>query len=146
MTTDHHIYELASLFRSAIVRTDRSKLPITFAEFPAGSCGDAAILLGTFLTERGCGDFTYISAFRGSNDDDSWHTHAWVAQYDLVVDITADQFPDSDDPVIVVRDSPWHSQFTVDQSHAAHYCVYDANTRHALKRAYDVVMENEYAA
>ena len=45
--------ERATNFRDAIERCERSSLPITFENFPCGSCGDVTLLLGTFLSEQG---------------------------------------------------------------------------------------------
>jgi hypothetical protein len=44
--------ELAGAFRDATERTDRKRLPIAFENFPRGSCGEVAPLLGTFLERR----------------------------------------------------------------------------------------------
>src|SRR5215467_5971474 len=96
--------ELASAFRSAIERTDRKELPITFEHFPLGSCGDTTDLLAEFLKDCGCGAFRRVCGMRG-------HSHAWLVADGVIVDITADQFDDMSERVIVAARSQWHETF-----------------------------------
>jgi hypothetical protein len=80
---------------------------ISLAEFPKGSCGDTCELLGQFLADSGLGDWQYCSGQR----DEPFHTHAWLEQDGLILDITADQFPDVDEPVLLTQDPSWHARF-----------------------------------
>ena len=66
-------------------------------------------MLGTYLEELGYGQFFYQLGFYGTVEREPHGTHVWIAQNDLVVDITADQFPDIDDEIIVTKSSPWHA-------------------------------------
>ena len=75
-------------------------------QFPLGSCGDVCELLGEYFIDRGLGRCTY----RNGQVPDRNSTHAWLQRHGLIVDITADQFPEVDSPVIVERDSHWHRQ------------------------------------
>jgi len=68
-------------------------------------------LLGAYLNDSGERGFVYVSGERGSKDDDSWTTHAWIERDGLVVDITCDQFPDAPAAVIVSPNSDWHRCF-----------------------------------
>jgi len=79
--------------------------------FPSGACGDTALLFGTFLTDRSVPGFKYVCGERGRKIDDTWTSHAWLQRDDLVVDLTADQFPDATAGIIVSSPSPWHMQF-----------------------------------
>ena len=135
------IFDCATEFRLAIERTDRARLPIGLTEFPAGSCSDASILLGVYLSEKGHGEFELIRGHRGRMDDDTYGTHAWLFQNDLVVDITADQFDEIEQSVLVKRDSDWHEQFEIDGRNLAHFKIYDSNTCSTLRNAYRVVMK-----
>jgi hypothetical protein len=103
MITSHarlcRLRELAGAFRSAIVGMDRERLPATFREFPRGACGDAALLLGTFLKEQGEGSFQYVCGWREG------YSHAWLEADGIIIDITADSFPDRSDALIVTRRS-----------------------------------------
>jgi len=93
-----HLSNLAAAFRRAIEETPVLVRPFTMSELPHGSCGDAALLLGTYLAEAGFPEFLYVSAERGMKSDNTWTSHAWLAKGSLVVDITADQFDDGQGP------------------------------------------------
>lgn len=140
---------LVNSFRTAIVRTDRSKLPISLRDFPAGSCGDACLLLAKFLDEAGCGLATYVAASRGP------YSHAWLELGGLQIDISADQFfrdPEKllwtgrplelRDGVIVSTDRTWHAGFDDESRHLADIRYYDARTQAILNHAYREILAN----
>jgi hypothetical protein len=128
---------LTTGFRTAIEGCDRHLLPISFRHFPRGSCRDASLLLGTYLSERGCGSFDYVAGERGDwqSEPPTWVSHAWAAQGDLIADITADQYPDAPAGVIVTTDSPWHQSFRRRVGHAANYRLFDERTVKMLEAA-----------
>lgn len=128
--------EACRRFRLAIERTDSNRLPVTFEAFPRGSCGDAALLLAKYLEEIGFGIFQYMLGSRAG-----W-SHAWLQQGSVIVDITADQFGDVDEKVIVTTWSPWHIGFSGEVEHVADYQIYDENTRATLGGAYHLVRAN----
>ena len=135
------IREIATHFRQAIERCDLPRLGPTFEEFPAGSCGDATPLLGTYLCEQGFGQFGYMLGERPIPNDWQTQSHAWLQQGELIVDITADQFPEVSEPVIVTAESAWHSQFEGTLQHAADYRVYGGHATPMLHHAYIQIME-----
>ena len=53
----------ASKFRRAIEQC-KQKLGVSFEQFPLGSCGDVADLLGQFLQDQGYGEFRYVCGWR----------------------------------------------------------------------------------
>ncbi len=106
-------------FRGAIELCSQ-ELGIAFSRFPNGSCGDTKNLLGTFLIENNLGEFNYII---GTNVNHTPGTHAWLQQGDLVVDITADQFINVRDKVIVSSSSGWHRSIEAKIMHVADYRV-----------------------
>jgi hypothetical protein len=131
------IRELCGVFRRAIERTDRKRLPITLQDFPRGSCGEVAPLLGTFLKNRGMGTFQYICGRRKG------HSHAWIEADGIIIDITADQFPEISERVIVTNYSPWHDSFEREgRPHEADYRIYDANTVSQCEESYGAIVEN----
>ena len=79
------------------------RLP-SLADFPKGSCGDASELLGQYLSDSGLGTWGYRSGMQL----DPVFSHAWVERDGLIVDITADQFPDVSEPVLLTTDRTWH--------------------------------------
>lgn len=129
----NELKELASAFRAALEIADYSRLPITLQAFPHGACGDAALLLAKFLQEHGHGQFDYVLGRRGDG------SHAWLQRGSLVVDITADQFNEVVEPVIVRDGSPWHSSLNGEVEHVADFMLYDPHTRTVLAGAYSLV-------
>lgn len=124
----------ASEFRALITRTQKSSLPITLQDFPHGACGDATLLLGHFLTERGHGDFRYYLGQRGDR------SHAWLQAGSVIIDITGDQFDDFDDPVFVSDKSSWHEGFAGTDRHAANLTVFGDTTSSMLRSVYGAIL------
>lgn len=139
MSELERVRALATAFRGALERCDRSRLGITFSSFPRGSCGDAALLLGRFLKDHNAGPVVYILGERGEGD--SWRSHAWLHVGNIIVDITADQFDDMAERVIVTRSSHWHQTFDAEARGEGDYRIYDAATVGNLGRIYAVVLE-----
>lgn len=106
---------LAGQMRAAIDSMPREDLPLQMSNFPAGACMDTSLLLGAYLVDLGHIGFELISGTRGSWDDSTGATHAWLARGDLVIDITADQFSDAPAGVIVESSPVWHQQFEGEQ-------------------------------
>lgn len=101
--------------RAAIEALPREALPIPMSSFPTGSCGDASLLLGAYFKDRGVLGFEYICGDRGSHQDNTWTSHAWLSNGVLTVDITADQFEDAPAKIIVAKHSLWHATFTTEK-------------------------------
>jgi hypothetical protein len=129
---------LASDFRRAIERCPRGKLPKSFKRFPHGSCGDSTLLLAKYLERNGHSAFSYIHGMRGD------HSHAWLQRDDLVIDITADQFVDQEQPVIVAYKSEWHLTFNTDlkDEQPTDFEQYDQLKARMLTRAYHAIIQN----
>ncbi|MET4214219.1 hypothetical protein [Bradyrhizobium sp. LA2.1] len=127
------IRELAAEFREAIERCPRERLPITFADCPRGACGDATLLLAKHLERNGHTGFVYVLGMRNGG------SHAWLRRGALIVDITADQFEDHFQPVVVDTTSNWHATFDLDpddQQHPTNFEEYDEATVVTLANAY----------
>jgi hypothetical protein len=69
-------------------------------------------MLGEYFHDCGLGDWKYGSGLRGAK------SHAWVYLDDLIVDITASQFSEVSDDVVVTSDSSWHQLFLPISGHA----------------------------
>ena len=127
----------AAAFRRALEMIPRTDRGVSLADFPQGSCSDAADLLGTYLRERRLGEFEYVSGERQYRDEPSRRrSHAWLEQRGLIIDITADQFEEVDDPVIVTRDSSWHRSWTQTHRRVADFRVAGSLDVGALERVY----------
>jgi hypothetical protein len=81
-----------------------------FDLFPRGSCLASSVLLSSFLEKRGFGVFKLVFSKRNEK------THAWLQNHSLYIDITADQFKDNKEKVIVEKkeDSLFHRGFQID--------------------------------
>ena len=133
--------EAATDFRNAIEICAPS-LGISFKSFPRGSCGDAAPLLGTYLIEQGLCEFQYMLGDYGKRTDINWSSHAWLQLDNLVVDITADQFPEITEKVIVQDFSKWHTKLNGVPQHVADYRSYNAYTVSFLSSMYFKIIAN----
>lgn len=69
----------------------------------------ASMLLGEYLRDAGYGDLQTRSGMKHLSDFGK--THAWLEQDGLLVDITADQFAEVNEAVIVTSDSAWHQEW-----------------------------------
>lgn len=57
--------------------------------------------------------------YRG--DPTRWSSHARLEQSGFIIDITAVQFEEVDDPVLVTRDSAWHCIWTLTHRRVADF-------------------------
>ena len=130
----------AKQFRVALEICERDSLPITFENFPSGSCGDATLLLAKYLQNSGLGFFDYVCGEIYEDGERKFQSHAWLQREDLIVDITADQFDEIEAAVLITRNHSWHNQFEVDVRHLADFEVYDEHTKNTLSSAYNSVV------
>ena len=131
------LHQLASQFRTTIEKCEKARLPEGMKDFPDGACSDASLLLAKFLEQRGLGLFDLQGGERGGS------THAWLQRDDLVVDITADQFPDMELPVIAQHNSSWHDTFSGKPQHIADFELYkdDPAAAAMLRGCYHFLLE-----
>lgn len=107
---------LATQFRSQIEAVPLELRPEAMRAFPMGCCGDASLLLGTFLIDQGIVGFDYVCGERGDRSQNTWVSHAWLQSREFIIDITADQFSDAPSAIIVMVPSTWHTTFDVKPS------------------------------
>jgi hypothetical protein len=106
---NNQVAMIATAVRQAIEKCPRAELP--WPDFPRGACGDVSLILGQVLDDEGITGFQYICG----NKYEPSSSHAWLQNEDWIVDITADQFPDVSESVIVTNDSPWHGRWVQDK-------------------------------
>ena len=129
-------------FREALESIPPAKRPIALTEFPGGACGDATLLLGTYFIEIGEVPFDYMLGDTTEDHlDPSWSSHAWMQRGNLVIDISADQFPHIDEKVIVTLDSVWHRSLNGEVQHIADFNVYEQNTASPLGPIYRAIRD-----
>lgn len=133
------VKRLATNVRMALEST-KDNLPFPMLGFPKGACGDASLLLGAFFADNGLPEFQYVCGERGAQDDGTWTSHAWLESEGLVVDITADQFEDAQEKVIVAYDSSWHSQFNGSSLGGSDFRGWSGPGTHHLYSAYAQIL------
>lgn len=104
----HRIERIAAAVRRAIEMCEPTELP--WPRFPLGACGDSALVLGQVLDDEGIKGFMYVYGNK-YHSDGSPYSHAWLRRDEWIIDITADQFVDVHEPVIVTNNSEWHGQW-----------------------------------
>lgn len=95
--------------------SDEHKIPY-FSTFPRGWCGCISRVLGAWLVDRYPNvDFFYVCGYRNSS-------HAWIEYNRIILDITADQFPDCDEKIIVMpySESKFHQTFEIKDRRLCH--------------------------
>ncbi|WP_010322926.1 hypothetical protein [Marinobacterium stanieri] len=129
------ISDAAANFR-LVVEEQYFSLGLESRSFPRGACGYMTHMLGAYLHDQGLGVFEYIGGERGFAINDTWSTHAWLCGDGVIVDITADQFEDVDEPVIVTRKSKWHEKFRT----KSYGQIYIEALKDSLVRPYGKIM------
>jgi hypothetical protein len=123
------LFSIALQFREALSEIPASGLPpeLSFlpAEFPRACCGPAVLLLNALIGEELGLSGEYVADVRPADQ----RSDAWLELDGLIVDVTADQFPDARDAVVVTRDRSWHAQFEENTRHSASLSAYDCSTR-----------------
>lgn len=93
-------------------------------------------MLGHYLKAQGFGTFYYVLGKREE------HSHAWLQQGEIIIDITADQFPEVDHAVIVTATPTWHGGFASEVLHEADFIIFDQYTAAMMGTAYLAVMQH----
>ena len=138
MTKVTELTKVATQFRQMIESADTSKLTEDFENFPAGSCGDASILLAQYLIDAGYDTPTYVSAELVRPPD--LLSHAWIELDGVILDVTADGFEPDAPPVIVAENSTWHGRFNRFDEHPAAINVYEDRIAAMLRTAYHEII------
>ena len=100
----------AAAFRIGIEKVKDSLSFGLMKRFPNGCSKTASLLLARYLVqELGASPVTFVSA-TGRDEKDGLVTHLWLEFSGIIVDITADQFRDIQQAVIVTTDRSWHDR------------------------------------
>lgn len=140
---DIRLRSLESLARDFRIAIERSRPHLTshsLQEFPRGACGDVSDMFGVFLQKKGFANVTYVAGERGSNKDGDWTTHAWLEVDGITVDISADQFSDAPNSIIVERESEWHDSFERIKQRSPGSCPPLEEFKIALDEDYDTIV------
>jgi hypothetical protein len=136
---EHDLRVVAAKFRGALEIVGPASGVAGLRHFPRESCADTVLLLGAHLLDAGYGAFDGVGG-EFASPGDAGHSHAWLEQGGLIVDITADQFPEVSDRVIVTRDDEWHRRFHVSNRGVADFRRYGPETATQLGAVYDRIL------
>lgn len=104
MSEKAYLLEQANRVRH-FLETDGVEMTNLFADFPAGSCGNASNILAVWLSQLGELNIEYV------NGDRKEKSHGWLEQGNLLIDITSDQFGDGLGKVYVGELNSFHKSF-----------------------------------
>ena len=113
---DEGLKEIASRVRTAILKaiSDIGNVGNGFKNFPSGSCEAASVIAGMYLQKIGFGEVVLKVGKRPTDQEGSYNNHIWLmVSNKYIFDITADQYDDCDEEIIVSESSPFHNTFQV---------------------------------
>ena len=98
---------------------------LSIAKFPRGWCVCLSRVLGALLSRKYPSEKFYYICGEVVFDTGDWTSHAWIRYEDLILDITADQFDEITEPVIIipVSRSSFHAMFEITNEHIAERSV-----------------------
>ncbi|MEW9699069.1 transglutaminase domain-containing protein [Paenibacillus sp. SI8] len=101
------IKELGHLFRNAIEKLEKSEFSSStwFENFPRGCCGDTSDLFAKYLLTLGI-QTEYVWGINSKRQ-----SHGWLEYEDYIMDLTADQFHEISERVLITREGIWYQQF-----------------------------------
>lgn len=131
--------QLATTFRGAIEESKDEfpdSLKRKFESFPKDVCFHASALLAEYFLEKGVPDVYFV--VNGRLDGDPEKSHAWIEIGTVIVDITASQFPDIFENVMIKENRTFHERFWGQQSQAAisDFGNYVPEARENFRKAY----------
>ena len=109
----HQLVDACKAVRSAAQKVSNEKKIWYFSPFPRGWCGCVSRVLGAWLSEKYPNEkFYYVCGRRNG-------THAWIEYDEIILDITADQFEDCNEEIIVKPyvESQFHQSFEIESKH-----------------------------
>lgn len=101
----NQLVEECTKFRAAIEECKYNIGIDWFKHFPLGCCQDTSLILAKYLHAKGFGISYVVSGWRGRK------SHAWLELDGVIIDITADQFEEVSEKVIVTKKSKFHNSF-----------------------------------
>jgi hypothetical protein len=105
---------LAAVCREALERMTPAQRGVGFIDFPRGTCGPVAELMGRLVFEATHKSGLYLSG-TAHPDLPRQQSHAWLEVDGLLVDLTHDQFTGTGLVGWVFESSPWHALFETEK-------------------------------
>lgn len=122
MITEMELYAIAKTFRKAseiVAKRENKK------DYPRAWCGVISRSLGSWLCYRYPEEvFFYICGKRNGG-----YSHAWIQYKNFFIDITADQFDDCNESIMVIEKelSKFHKTFKIDFNNTYEFNIKDIN-------------------
>lgn len=91
------IYGIIASFRTAIIKAKQNRefdRKDRMSNFPSGCCDDACDLLAFYLYDEFQIDTMQVNGIYRDGNRYNTRNHVWLIVNDIIIDITADQFPD----------------------------------------------------
>lgn len=130
--------KVATVFRDTISTMRGSEFPSNCQlaySFPRGACGDTSMLLGKYLLDEFKIDCNYVCGSSLIDGQEGW-THAWLEYGRLKIDITADQFEDVEEEVIIMESYPLYDFYETDKPKKISECF-----PNELQESYDILLD-----
>ncbi|MCW6084244.1 transglutaminase domain-containing protein [Clostridium sporogenes] len=129
------IRKLATQIRNTITKMKYDEFPNSsfLLQYPRGCCGDASNLLAKFFSDNGI-ECEYVWGMRGEQ------SHAWLECGDLIVDITADQFPEIKEKILITTNKSWHKKFKGQKRSDGDFEKFEPYNRHRLSTVYKNIL------
>lgn len=129
------IEKLATQIRNTIIKMGHDEFPDSdfLLEYPNGCCGDASNLLAKFLRDNDI-KCEYVWGMRGQQ------SHAWLECDDLIVDISADQFPEIKEKILITTDKSWHNKFKRQKRSDGDFEKFGAYNKRRLTTSYKNIL------
>ncbi|WP_156176652.1 hypothetical protein [Kiloniella spongiae] len=115
--------KIAKAFRVSFMETDLSDAVGSLPHFPEGCCNWSSYIIGHYLKYKKGLNPREIIGERFYPDDSL--EHSWLLVDDIIIDITSDQFPDSNAATLVSYSSSWHDKWKI----VADYPIYKIHTK-----------------
>lgn len=128
------IFNYSTAMRKAIER-EKNNIELfgnVIKDFPFGCCNVASIVLGIYLSKKEIVT-NYICGIR---EDGS---HGWLDYNGLIIDISADQYVEIVEPVIVTYKSHFHKTFRQYGKHPAILEYYGGETKDDFLELYEIL-------
>ncbi len=109
------MHSIALQFRRAIEQVGpRDTVFAAMKSFPKGCCKDTSFLLARILNLRyGVHESRYVYGTRAAESLE-WYTHGWLETAGYILDVTADQFEEVSEKVMVtpIGESEFHDSWS----------------------------------
>ncbi|MFW2503471.1 transglutaminase domain-containing protein [Clostridium diolis] len=129
------IRKLAEQMRSTLTKMEYDEFPDSdfLLGYPRGCCGDVSNLLAKFLRDNGI-ECEYVWGMMGRQ------SHAWLECDALIVDITADQFPEIKEQILITADKSWHKKFKRQRRSDGDFEKFNFYNKHRLTTIYKNIL------